>query len=303
MNIIAAAVLLLAAAQAQAKIGLSANLGDVMLENAKPGRTYNLREVNGVALRVTNSGDAPARVMTEVTLPDASRLKEGYEALPDPSWVQILPERYELVEGGVAFVDIVLRIPDDPALVGKNYQFYVWTHHDGKGFLAAGLETRVRLSIGKAPETAEKEKAEKQMATFNFDLYPPTVYVTGARAGAVYDAKSAEKKSIRVINKADDPLNLVLKSVPWPGQVPMPAGYQKAPEASWLRLRTSTLTVPGLAIGDAPFDIAVPAGTPAGKYAFWVQPALATGLEFLSGAKILVTVKDESEAVGGNNER
>ncbi|MBI3298686.1 MAG: hypothetical protein HYZ75_11015 [Elusimicrobia bacterium] len=284
------------ASEAAAKIGLSANLGDIVLEGARPGRTYNLREANGVALRIINTGDDAAKVMTEVTLPDPKRLRDGYLPLPDPSWVQVLPERYELVPGGVAFVDIILRLPDDPSLVGKNFQFNLFTHHDSRGFLAAGLETRVRLSLGKGPETLAKEKADKQMATFNFDLYPQTVYVTGAEAGTRYDAKAREKKSVRVINKADDPLTLVVKSVPWPGSVPLPEGYAKAPDPAWLKLRASTVAVEGLAIADMPFDLEIPAGKEGARYAFWLQPSLPTGLEFLSGAKVLVTVAAKAAA-------
>lgn len=288
-------ILLAPAAPAGAKIGLSANLGDVVLEGAKPGRSYNLREANGVALRIQNTGDAAARIVTEVTLPKPERVKEGYEPLPDPSWVRVLPERYELPPGGVAFVDVILDIPDDPALAGRHFQFNLWTRQDTRAFLAAGLETRVRLSIGKGPETLEKEKRLKQMATFNFDLWPQTLYVVGARAGAAYDVKAREKKSLRVINKAEEPLHLALKSGPWPGGSPLPEGYEAAPDPSWLLVRRSSLSLEGLTIADVPLELAIPAGYGHGgrKYAFWVQPALATGLEFLSGAKVLVTVAPE----------
>ena len=164
------------------------------------------------------------------------------------------------------------------------------------------MRNRVRLSIGKGPETLEKEKKAKQMATFNFDLYPQTLYIVGAPSGERYDVKAREKKSLRVINKAEDPLALVLKSGPWPGNSPLPEGYEAVPDPSWLRVRKSSVNLEGLTIGDVPLELDIPAGHGGKRYAFWVQPSLATGLEFVSGARVLVSVVQETPTKSGKKE-
>lgn len=291
----ALAALAVQSPSARADIGLSTNLSDVVLENARPGQTYNLREVNGVAFRIKNVGDATAKVLIEALPAKEKDLRPGYAPIPDPTWVQVIPDRHTIQPKGVVFTDIILRVPDDPSLLGKHYQFVIWTHQEGTGLLSAGLESRVRFSLGKGPETLAKEKKQKQMLSFNFDVYPRTVHVVKARAGSRYNAKKEEKKSIQIINRSEEPLELILKSSPLRFPDAPPTSYELPADTGWLKFPKERVKVKPLSIVDVPFVLEIPKGNGGKKFVFNIEPSLPTGLAFSFGAKVLVTVAEEKQ--------
>ena len=54
--------------------------------------------------------------MIESQVPAPKELFAEYEAVPDPTWMEINPPRYRLGPGEVGFSDLVIRVPDDPKL-------------------------------------------------------------------------------------------------------------------------------------------------------------------------------------------
>ena len=95
---------------------------------------------------VTNTGDTEVQLTLELLLPEPSELKEGYEPLPDRSWVTIRTDSFTLAPQGIATTDLTIAIPDEPAWRGKRFQCYLWAHTVGTG-LGVGLKSRILLSI------------------------------------------------------------------------------------------------------------------------------------------------------------
>lgn len=251
---------LLAPGPAQAKVGLGARFGDVILEGAKPGATYSLREVSRVPFAVENRGDAPTDVVIELMRPTPDHLAKDYEAVPDPSWFKAVPDRLSLAAKGMGYCDILLTIPDDPALVGKSYQVQVMARSvstDGSTFGAA-VQGRIRVSIGKGPQSVQEEKRKKAMQQLDFDVSPKDLYLVGVPVGKAWDARKEAKKSIRVANFAPDTLSLRLTPEKWDRRFPLPPGYEEIPDPSWLRVTKTTVTVKTEEIGLTSVVVTVP---------------------------------------------
>jgi len=264
-------------AQAWAKIGLSSQFINVALENLKPGRTYNLRELKGVPYTVKNRGDAPQEVLVEVLSPQPSQVLAPYEPIPDPTWVTVTPNRYTLQPGDAGFSDLVISVPDDPKLLGRHFHVVIWAHTVGKGLLQAGVKSDVRFSVGKGPETEAEEKRRAAMVELNYDLWPAALSLKPV-AGQKWDAKEKEKKSFKLTNRAEKDLELVLKPIPWQTSlVALPAGFETVEDLSWVTFEPETVKVEPESLKEIKVRMQVPEALKGKKIAFLVQLQLPIG--------------------------
>lgn len=270
--------LLAAGRPAHAKIGLSSQFVDVVLENLKPGHSYNIRELKGVPYTVKNRGDSPAEIAVEVVSPSSAECRTPYEPVPDPTWIQVRPSNYRLNAGQPGFSDLVITLPDDPALAGRHFQAKIWAHTKDTGLLAAGVKSDVRFSVGKGPATLEEERRRKAMVDLDYDFYPAALYVRNARPGT-YDVKKEEKRSFKVTNRSDKALDLVLKPIAWQSTVmPLPPGYAALEDVSWVRVEPEKLHIEADTVQEARITLSAPEAMKGKKVALLMQLSLPIGV-------------------------
>jgi len=272
------AALLSAGRPAQAKIGLSSQFVDVVLENLKPGHSYNIRELKGVPYTVKNRGDSPAEIAVEIVSPSSAECKTPYEPIPDPTWLQVRPAAYRLNAGQPGFSDLVITLPDDPKLAGRHFQAKIWAHTKDTGLLAAGVKSDVRFSVGKGPATLEEERRRKAMVDLDYDFYPAALYVRSARPGP-YDVKKEEKRSFKVTNRSEKALDLVLKPIAWQSTVmPLPPGYTALEDVSWIRVEPERLRIEADTVQEVRVTLAAPDAMKGRKVALLMQLSLPIGV-------------------------
>ena len=195
--------------KAEAKIGLAARFGDVILEGAQLGRTYNLREAAKMPFGIENRGDAETEVIVEFARPLQVEMSADYEAVPDLSWFKAMPDRLRIPAKGLGFFDLIMTLPDDPKLVGRHFQVMLNARSNG-GLYGVMITNRIRVSVGPGPESLKAEKKRKAMQQLDFDVTPQTLYLTGVPTGTAYDSRKEAKKSLRVANYAGDKLTVGL---------------------------------------------------------------------------------------------
>jgi hypothetical protein len=276
-----------------AAVGISTRFADVVLENVQVGRLYNLRAEKNVPYVIKNRGSASARVTVEVLPPQQSELMPGYEAVPDPAWVKVVPNELVLEGNGSGFAELLLQVPDDPRYVGRHFQAVLWAHASGEGMIGVGVKSRLRFSTGAGPQTLEEEKRRKAMMTLDFDFQPQTLFVDGAAPGVRLDLKESQGKSLKMTNRAETPVSFAVQSVPWDGRFSLPEGYEPAPDPSWLVADPGALDLEGLQVKIVRLMLQIPDGpsVKGKKYAFLVRARLASGVEVDSFARVFVTVK------------
>lgn len=260
-----------------AKIGLSSQFVNVVLENLKPGGVYNIREIKGVPYTLKNRGDSPADVLVEVVIPSSAGIQAPYEPVPDPTWIQVNPSRMRLDGGEMGFSDLIISVPNDEKLRDRHFQAQVWGHTVGTGLLAVGVKTDIRFSIGKGPETLEEEKRRKAMVDVNYDLWPSALYVRNAKPGS-YDVKKEEKRSFKITNRAEKTVDLVLKAVPWQSGVSAPQGYERIEDLGWVKFSPDAVSVEPDSVQDIRLMLDVPQALKGRKVAFMVQVSLPIGV-------------------------
>jgi hypothetical protein len=280
---------------AQAKIGVGTQFTDAVMENLEPGQSYNVRELRGLPYSVRNAGDVDQDVKIEVSAPARKDLKPEYEPIPDPTWVQLLPDQHRLPPGGTAFSDILISIPDDPRLAGRHFQAEVLTHTVGEGMFGTGVKSRIRFSVGPGPQSLAQEKKRKAMVSLNYDLWPGALYVTEATAGAPYDVKKREKKSFKITNRSEESFELVLKAVPWDKRFPPPEGFEPVAIPQGLTLKPERVRLKPNRVEEIKVVLNLPEETRGRNLVFLIQAALPVGTVVSSAHRVHVTVLGEKK--------
>ncbi len=285
-KILAALLVLALSPFAEAK-GIAVRFVDIVMEGVTPGTSVNLRVYKNLPLVVINTDDEDMDVAVDVVLPDAKEMKEGYEPIPDPTWIKVIPDRYHLGPRASASSDVIITVPDDPKHIGKHYEAIIWSHSDNKNkhipgggvFLEVGMRSRVRMSIGtQGPASLARERALKKLATINtnFSVNPDNLFVSGIPQGKTVDLKAEKKASFKVINQSDDPVELKFKPAPPDPNIRPQAGYEYVPDPKWVEL-TPKMTIPGNAIKEIKAKVTVPEDPQykGKKYMFLIQTTLA----------------------------
>lgn len=251
-------------------LGIAMRFVDVTLENVEPGLSVNLREKSNLPLVVINQDtDNSVEIVIEAVAPKDNEMKDGYEPIPDPTWVRTIPNRFRLGPGASASSDVLINIPNDPKLVGHHYEVIVWVHTDQKNralaqggvVFQAGLRSRFRLSIGTmGPASLQREKALKKLATINtnFSVGPDNLYIQEVPLGKTIDLKVERKQSLKVVNQADEDVSLKFVSASADPNVQPESGYTYAADPKWLTLTPTSMNVDGNSIKEIKLQLNIP---------------------------------------------
>lgn len=290
-----AAGLIGAASPARAKMGVSTQFVDVVLGGLKPGGTYNLREIKGVPFVVKNSGDGPVTIFIEAVVPEKKFVASGYEPLPDPTWIQVRPDRFRLNAGEPGFADIILSIPEDETLKDRHFMAHIWARTLDTGMLATGVKSSIRFSIGKTPVTLEAEKRAKAMVDLNFDLWPTKLYLKQAKVGR-YDSRQ-EKARFLLTNRAEKEVELVFTAIPWKTSIlPLPADTGNWEQVDGkVRFEPESVKLDPLSVAEVGVIMDIPPELEGRKVAFLVQLSLPIGVVVGATHGVVLQVADTGE--------
>lgn len=274
-------------------LGLAARFGEIVVENAEIGRTYNLRETLKIPLGIENRSGGPIEVVIEFLQPPEKFLSPNYEPIPDPSWLKALPDKMKIGGGAQGFFDLLLTIPNDPSLNGRHFQATVKARTTDTGLFGLAIENKLRFSIGPGPEALKEEKRQKAMAQLDFDVSPKTLYVMEVEAGKKFDARKEQNKVIRVANYAPDLLPIQLTSAAWDERLYMPAGYEPIPDPSWISFKVSSKEIKGeeIAVFEPVINVPKDEKYRGKKFAGLIRTGLSTGFWLDAPVTIFITVK------------
>ncbi|MBV9080045.1 MAG: hypothetical protein JO102_02880, partial [Elusimicrobia bacterium] len=151
------------------KPGIRTEFGDVQIDNLGIGRTYNLRDLAGTPLKVTNTGPDSVNLVMSVEIPKPDtiapqRRELGFKPVPSLDWVSLGRSQFIVPPGDSAYTDVIIKIPDDPSLYGKKFQADIYSRTTGgDAFLHLGVWSHLQMSIVRSPEDqAQIEKNKKR---------------------------------------------------------------------------------------------------------------------------------------------
>ena len=223
--------------------GLSTQTAVVMIENLKVGQTCSLKALANYQLRINSTCDSPVSLRMDVLLPDSSELKKNAAIIPDPSWVQLIPARFELEPQGVAAADIVITIPDDDQYLGRKFQVMVWSHTVGSSFIQLGLKSRIIFTVDSA-RADPAEVVSSAGAGLNLGLEPAVITVEDIKLGTAWDSQQRSGTVLQVTNRGEQQCTIRLQSLTVENSAAsLTEGYLDTPDPTFLRFSQDQLTI------------------------------------------------------------
>lgn len=213
--------------------GLATELGEAVIGSLQIGSSYNLTSIAGIPLVVINTGEEKMELLIEPVIPNQT--KEGYEPIPDPSWISLSKDRFTLSPQEKAITDIIITIPDDKTLLSKRYQVNIWSHTIGeKNRVGIGLVTRLLLHI------EEPSKPSRETSSISLSLLPESLNVEGIKLGYVHPLKEA----FIIENRQDEAIDCVLETIKVKDSyLNLEEGWTDTPNPSFLILSERNITL------------------------------------------------------------
>ena len=127
--------------------GLRTGFGKVILENIPIGVIYSMRKDSKFPLSIKNESDRKISIKIEVVIPKEGEIQEGYEAIPDTSWIILEQNQFTIEANGAAETDVVINIPDDKKYIGRKFHVFILSYTTGES-LGIGLKSKLLFSVG-----------------------------------------------------------------------------------------------------------------------------------------------------------
>lgn len=237
--------------------GLSTNYSDVYLDNLKIGGTYNLSKSVNLPMWVMQKGGGKVGVVIETTIPAAIDLKQGYEAIPDRSWVTYSKTNMQLLSGETGNVDVTINIPNDKKYKGKKYMAHVFitgmpSQDEGGLSIALGIKGKIYMAIA-GDELTEQEqkdlKARNNTSSQGLIIVPEKFY--------------ADNEPLKLINPSKESMKITLSQADADSAgLSAPEGYVKG-GAGELSFAKTNITLKPDGVDNIGFTIKNSAGSKA----------------------------------------
>lgn len=131
--------------------GLRTGFGKVILENVPMGKVYSMRRDSEFPLVIKNESDRRLELKLEVLVPEQNEVQEGYEAIPEVSWVTLEKDSFTIEPGGEAETDVFIHIPYDERYLGRRFHVFIWSHTIGES-VGIGIKSKLLFKIEEAKE-------------------------------------------------------------------------------------------------------------------------------------------------------
>jgi len=203
--------------------GLSSPNAAMYLSNLKIGQEYSLKQLLGYPFRVTYKGKYPVDLRIDLIKPSTTTA-DGYEPIPDLSWIQLQKTEFSLDPGETAETDIIIKIPNDESLLGKKFHVSISPttsapKGDKRAWLAfgVGLVCKLYLSIAPKPPTIEeiRELQKKRLSGYlDVAVSPNRIFLYDLEPNKKYDITKQFAELIKVVNTTPLDIFVDIESIP-----------------------------------------------------------------------------------------
>jgi hypothetical protein len=225
-------VLACSANAAQLKVGPPC----FMLQNLKPGQTYDIFGLTGLRLTIYNDGDTAQTWQLSMHRPtEFGAWEKGYAAIPDAKWCWFEKDEVTVDARSVGFATFFVQIPEGEQYYNQHWMVSLHIKAKPSPGLAIGVAATIRAQI----ET--KESADTKVAPAGgIGMRPALVQFEEVELGATRTAQA------EIFNNSDKPHTYKISSL-FAGKVDkevyLTAKYETLPDTNWLG-REAQLEIP-----------------------------------------------------------
>lgn len=261
----APAVLLLCSSLSAGKVkhSLTTKFSDVVLSGMVPGMIYSLKQERRYPYKVRNNTDSSEDVEITVEIPSPTQMKDGYEPIPDVTWVKVFPTSFHLKPGEGTDCDVIISIPEGEEFANRHFQAMIVTktvgHPDVRGIaLTFALASRMRFSTGPSPETVVAQYRKKIFEALKIDLTPLSLFLTDVPVGKKVKLDGEGFSTIQLINRGKENYRLGFTIAKDPRIYGLTQDYEPAPDEMKIKFGKKKMKSKKRSINDVFMEIEIP---------------------------------------------
>jgi len=211
--------------------GLAVYPAGLLIQSVTPGEVYDISEVSGVTLNITNKDSIPHTYIISVHRPSAVGTKkwiDGYHEIPDPSWFRPEEEEVWIEANETAKIKMSIEIPDEERFYNQSWSVCLWVRGKAEQGSMVALAVAPRFEIETAPKEGLKTRPDGMIA------FEPHVIV-------MEDLLSGSRRAAKVRLYNNDTKRHYYTMVPkiYPkdpekNQIPITPGYRWIPDPRWI---------------------------------------------------------------------
>ena len=248
--------------------GIASSTSEIEAKNLRIGETYNLTQIASLPFKVTSTG-TPNRIKITLLSPPTEQCRNGYEPVPDVTWVSISKDSFDLLTGETGTADIIIKIPNDEKYLGKKYEMYIFSvtappsieGDESMAVVGVGIRGFLRFSIAPRPLT-EEERKKFEKAKFklvNVELTPNDLVVEDVPVGKKVDVEKVTGQFLKLVNTGNESVKIHVNSLPVSETgIIAPDGWENTPDPAFLTFRSKKVKVNPIEIKKLPFYINFP---------------------------------------------
>lgn len=244
----------LAAQPEEREMGLAVEPGGLLIQNVKPGEVYDIEEISGVTLNITNRDNIPHTYILTTHKPSmvaAKKWIEGYLEIPEPNWFWFEKDEVMVDASSTAKVKMYLKIPDEERYYNQHWSVSL--------LVKAKPEPGRMLGLAVAPnfQIETKTKEELEVRPDGLTAFEPSLI----RLEDVTLETKIEAK-VKLYNNDDKRHRYRISSQIFPQdpnkrQITISPGYNWIPNPKWIKPKR-TVRIGPRESADFSFNVKVP---------------------------------------------
>lgn len=247
----------------QVRRGLSTKFSEVILSGLKPGMVYSIKKEENLPYKVMNLAEKDVHVEVAVEKPSQDELREGYEPVPDVSWVKVFPTVFHLKPGESTNCDVIIAIPDDEKYTNRHFQVMLITQTvekpGARGVATSlGVKSRLRFSTGPTPEKVMEEYRNKVLEVLKIDVIPLSLFLSEVPVGKRIKLDGKNFSTLQIINRGREDYKVEFQVAKNPERYGLTTGYVAMPEEIGFKFRKKKIESKKRSISDVTMELEVP---------------------------------------------
>ena len=248
------AINLTTAQPAKGRMGLAVGPTGLLIQNVKPDDVYDIEQVSGVTLNITNRDNLPHTYILTTHKPSmsaAGKWIKGYLEIPEPHWLWFEKDEVMVDANSMAKIKMYLKIPDKEKYYNQHWSISLLVKAKPEPGQMIGLAAAPNFQI----ETEAKEKLEvKPDGSIAFE--PSLILLEDAILGSKIKAK------VKIYNNDHKKHKYRINSHIFPKdpdrrQISKSSGYSWIPNPKWIKPKKVIRIGPGKS-ADLSFKVNIP---------------------------------------------
>jgi hypothetical protein len=218
----------------------------------------------------TNTGQEPLRLSIALDQVANDNLKDGYEALPRLSWLKLETEQVSINPGEEKRVLLYAAVPRTQKWVGSQWEAQLQVEAIGANGAHLRLKTLALIQLARESSHFTSGRSSTDLEAELPRLRPRSDFSLGQREFRIENVPLGRRLdlgkgggAIKIINPYSHPLHFSLAIVDDFGLKTefksQTAGYEKAPNPDFVRIRDSLITAAPESVTVIPISIKIPA--------------------------------------------